>query len=229
MKSGYSIYMPDPSGRLGSTVFSKNKYGSYQKKFTAPSQPRTIYQQNIRSLFAALTRLWGTLTDGQRQVWKDRAAENPVFKKGVSYILSAMIFFIKLNRNLQAIGEAVVTDCPRINYPGSLSTFSVDIVTTPGTEDIKLNCSPAIPTVTKVLVMATPVTKASRALQMSKMRVIGVLDHTFVSGGSIKTQFLAKYGAMPATGDKVYFAIKPVSIACGAAALEQTTVSIGAV
>lgn len=66
-------------------------------------------------------------------------------------------FFTKLNRNLQEIGLPVITDCPQQTNVQYFDFFSVDIYSTPGTEDINLNFSPVISAETKLKVFASRV------------------------------------------------------------------------
>jgi hypothetical protein len=231
MKYINSIYTPDMSGRQGGAVFSRNKYGAYIKMFKPPSNPRTPYQQAIRAFFASAARTWATLTDAQRTAWNDIAATFPFVKGGVTFFLSGFSFFVKLNRNLQDIAQPFYEDISRSTLvtPPDMSGSTVDIVTTPGLEDIKLNIPAALDANTMAIVYATPVIKSSRQPDWKKLRVIKTIDHTFISGGSIKVAYIAKFGAMPATGEKAAFAVMPVDIACGLTNSKVYTTSIGTV
>jgi hypothetical protein len=231
MKFINSIFAPDMSGRLGGNVFAKNKYGYYIKMFKAPSNPRTDYQQNIRAFFASASRQWQALTDAQRTNWDSIAATYSYVKGGVSFSLTGFNFFVKLNRNLQDIAQSFYEDIQRSTLitPPDMSGSTVDVVTTPGLEDISLNIPAALDVNTKAIVYATPVLKASRKPDFKQLRVITTIDHSFISGGSIKVAYIAKFGAMPATGDKVAFAIMPVNSACGLTNSKVYTTSIGTV
>jgi hypothetical protein len=225
-----SLYSPNKSGRLGSSVFGKSRFGGpFEKMLGLPSNPMTDEQMNRRSQFASLSRVWGTLTDAQRTVWDNRAKDYPITKGGMSYVLSGFMFFMLQNGNLQIIGEPIFEDSPRLTAPQTFDTFSVVIDDTPGTEDITLNLSPAIASGTKVQVIASRILLPGRKAQEKDMRHIGTLDHTFVSGGSIKSMFVAKYGEMPIVGDKVCFRIKATNIADGNTGLPMSYTAIGTV
>ena len=217
MKFINSIFTPDLSGRQGGSVFSKNKYGGYIKQFTAPSNPRTAYQQNVRAFFAACSREWANLTDAQRNNWDSLAATTQIVKKGVSYSLTGFNYFVKLNRNLQDIAEPFYQDISRATLitPADLSGSTVSVITTPGSEEIMLFIPATLDADTKAIVYATPQLKSSRKTNWNQLRAIGTIDGTFTSGGSIKTMYLAKFGLLPGTGDKLGFAVMPVNSTSG--------------
>ena len=228
MKYVNSIYTPDQTGRLGGVVFGKNKYGVFLKMFKSPSNPRSTSQQDTRAYFAAASRAWAALTDAQRTNWNNFAGTQEYVKKGVSYTLTGFSYFVKLNRYLQDIGSPFYQDISRSTLitPADMSGSTVDVITTPGTEDIKLYIPATLDANTKGLVFATPGLKASRQINWKQLRVIGTIDSTFISGGSIKTQYLAKFGILPGTGDKLGFAVIPVDVTSG---LTNSKVYISAV
>ena len=221
-----SIYTPNMSGKVGGFVFSRNRYGAYQKVKPVPRNPRSDFQKNVRTLMSTLSKTWKTLTDAQRTIWDNRAIDYPF--SGKTY--SGFTFFMKLNRNLQDIGQAILLDVPqRLAETIGISTFTVDIVTTSGTEDIKLNISPAIGTSEKMKIFATAPLAEGKKIKESQYREIGTLDHTFVSGGSIKTQYMAKFQEMPITGVKASFRVQKVATASGLAGAKFYATSVGSV
>ena len=205
----------DLRGKLGGTVFQKNRWGLFGRNLVIPINRSTADQEKVRELHSHLCKLWGGLTRNQRSMWRETAKLYPEVRNGKTYVLTGFLFYMKLNRNLQEIGEPINTDVPRIEIPEAFTSFSVDIVTTPGTEDIKLNLSPAIDAQTKMRVYATFIVKNGVDFVKGKYCKIAVLDHTFVSGGSIKAEYIAKYGKMPATGEKAFFHIRPTLTASG--------------
>ncbi|MBP7496228.1 MAG: hypothetical protein KA792_01005 [Bacteroidales bacterium] len=222
-----SIYSPNKSGRLGASVFGKNAFGPFEKMLGIPSNPRTIGQMNRRNQFAALARRWGNLTEGQRTKWDNLAKDYPIVRKGMSHYLSGFLFFLMLNSNLQIIGESIVEDSHRLDAPQAFESFSVDVVCTPGSEDMNMNVSPAISSGSKIQVYASKVLKPGRKAQAKEMRLITVLDHSFISGNSIKDAYIAKFGGMPSTGEKAAFWIKATNITDGYTSLPYTCVSFG--
>lgn len=222
MKFDNSLYRPNPSGRLGSSVFGKNKAGLYEKMFARATNPRTVFQVLLRILFSAVTRAWANLTKAQRQSWNNLT---PFFAKK-----SGFNIFVAFNRNLQDVGEAIVQQAPSIenlHYPDSFTTFTVEVDSTPGSEEIKLNIEPAIAVGTKVKVFATAPQKPSEKIDFKKLSQIGTIDSTFLTTHSIKDMYLAKFQVMPGTGSETAYGVEPVDIETGLAASRQETSSTG--
>lgn len=216
MKFINSNYRPNPSGRLGANVWSKNKFGNYEKMLTLPSQPMSDAQLDERANFSALSRLWGTLTDHQRTMWDNESSNFTFTKGGKSYMLPGFNFFVKCNMNLMDVEEAIVTTVPAdMNVPTGFVDFQADITATPGAEDILVNFSPVIAADAKVKVWATSVIRPGRKPSVSKLRMIGVVDDTFVTGDSIKDLYIAKFGGLPGAGKKAFFAMEPVKTVNG--------------
>ena len=146
-------------------------------------------------------------------------------------LLTGFNFFVKLNRNLQDIGEPFYQDITRASLvtPPDMSGSSVTVSTTPGTEDIKLNIPATLDANTKAIVYATPVLKSSCQPNWNTLRAITTIDSSFHDRFSIKTQYLAKFGILPGTGDLVGFAVMPVNITCGMTNTKVQMTAVGAI
>ena len=155
------------------------------------------------------------------------AALYPEKKKGRSVVLSGFAFFTKLNLNLLEIGQPLITGVPQMGQPDTLVGFSVDVVTTVGQEDIKLNLPAPISPENKVVVYATPTMRQGNKGSKTRLRMIGVIDSTFITGGSIKDMYIARFGGMLLTGEKAQFEVKAVVITSGYASMKVTTTSVG--
>jgi hypothetical protein len=211
-----SIFTPDQTGRLGGVVFGKNKYGYYIKTFKPPTNPRTDAQQNIRAYFAAASREWASMNSEQINEWNSIASTIQYVKKGVSYSLTGFNLFVKLNRDLQTIGGSFYKDITRSGLltPADMADSFVQVKTTPGSEDIKLNIPATLASGVKAAIYASPVLKSSRKPNWNSLRVIGTIDSTFVPGSSIKSMYTDMF-PMPATGDTVAFCVMPVNSTSG--------------
>ena len=226
-----SAYTTDQGGRQSNIIFGRNKYGYFVKLFKPSVNPRTVSQQEVRAFMKTAAKAWATLTDAQRIAYNNISATIEYVKKGQTYTLPGFNFFMKLNRNLQDIGEPFCEDISEDSLvsPPTMIGSSVDIVTTPGTEDIKLFIPAALDAKTKGIVSATPPLKSSCKTNWMRLRAIMTIDGTFVNGGSIKTQYLAKFGTLPNTGNKVGFAVMPVDIGCGMENSKVYMLSVGTI
>lgn len=225
-----SVITTDQTGRLSNFVFGKNKYGYFLKIFKPPVNPRSLSQQGIRAFMAAAARDWANLTQGQRNEWDSIAGTIEYVKKGVTYTLTGFNLFVKYNRNLQDIGQPFYETILMADLvtPADMNGSTVQVKTTTGSEDIKLNIPATLAAGVKAIVYATPVLKSSRKPNWKALRIIGTIDSSFVSGSSIKTMYTARY-PMPATGNSVGFCVMPVNSTSGVTNSKVYMTAIGAV
>ena len=221
-----SDFISDIRGKVGGTVYSRNRFGFYRKALVIPINPRTEDQVKVRDLYTGASKLYGSLSNSQMLLWQSLAQNHPQTVRGKTTVLTSFLMFMKLNRNLQEIDETPIVDAPPYDEPQIFDSFSVDIVTTPGSEDITLNISPAIASGTKIKVFATRVLKPGVRFVDGNFRKIAVLDSTFISGGSIEAAYIAKFGGSPRTGEKAAFRIVAVSKASGFAGSSMQTISV---
>lgn len=99
-------------GSVFGTTFSKNHNGIYVKSKPNPINPNTPAQQEVRGQLAAVSRLWQTLTDGQRAQWKEKAASEWPYQDnlGETKHYAGNQLFNKLNQQLITIGQSTITD-----------------------------------------------------------------------------------------------------------------------
>ena len=74
-------------GKIGNSVFTKNKGGRYLRNFVVPSNPQTSRQLEARSAFLNSSDAWYTLSDAERTLWNNFAAIgfNPLQPKENGY------------------------------------------------------------------------------------------------------------------------------------------------
>lgn len=221
-------FIGDIWGKVGATVYKKNFYGLCRIMKSNPKNPKTESQMANRGDFGDLYSVFLQLSTAQYNAWKSLAYSTPYLKKGRSYFLDVLPFFVKCNRNLQIIGESPISDVPDWDViPMSFDGFSADIVTTPGSETININFDTPILPMTKVKLYATPPLGKRQNSINNKYRLIKILDHTFISGDNVKDDYIAAFGSTPATGKKAFFAIEPVVIASGRSGARLTTSAVG--
>ena len=63
------------SGRKGSVVYFKGRYGYVARQLVSPRNPRTDEQQRHRDNVRAVTGRWRILTPVQRTAWRTTAAK----------------------------------------------------------------------------------------------------------------------------------------------------------
>jgi hypothetical protein len=229
------IYLPgilgtDLRNKIGNVVASKNRYGNFFRNKTTPKNPKTVKQLAVRDILKTVSQSWRNLSQAQMIAWNDYAMLFTYHDQiGRPYHLSGEAMYNKLNAQLGAIGVTSIPAIPDRNHiPASMTGFTVDVNTTPGNEDIELNLPGAIAATSSLIVRSTGIISKG-VFYFKGFRQFAVLTSAFVSGSSIKTQYLAEFGAMPVTGDKVVFEVVNVDNRSGFATAPIQNVAFGTI
>lgn len=100
-----AIGITNMSGKSGGSVFAFNRSGSYVRRWAKPTNPMSDIQTAVRQSFGALSRAYGTLTEAQREAWKQFGIDNPkVDRLGDSRPMQPMSAFMSANQNRNTIG-----------------------------------------------------------------------------------------------------------------------------
>lgn len=113
------------SGSVGGVTYAHNQAGLYRRARSIPINPNTVFQQQVRAAFAALTTRWNaTLTLPQRTAWDTYAAAVPITNSlGTPVNVGGKGMYIRGNANtLRVTGASGIVD----NGPTvlSLPTFT---------------------------------------------------------------------------------------------------------
>ncbi len=109
-------------GTIGGITYSENHSGTYAKKWSMPSNPKTPRQTAERGYLARMPSLWNELTDDQRADWRSFAADpaqektNPL---GESYYASGYNWFCQCNVSLIRVGRATIKPSPTQAQPAA--------------------------------------------------------------------------------------------------------------
>jgi hypothetical protein len=99
------------SGKLGTFISFRNRFGQFRRKYVVPKDPHSPAQIGVRSRFGRVSARWRVLADEQRAAWN--AASEKVSSRsrlGKSGRLTGCQRFVKINSNLAFIGQAQVVD-----------------------------------------------------------------------------------------------------------------------
>jgi hypothetical protein len=212
MKYTTSGLTNDNRGSIGGITFSKNGNCNYARARTVPADAKSSSQLSVRALTAYLAQTWRILSRNEQLGWITLATQYPKTNQlGQIYFLSGLQLYMELNRNIQVCGSTIIKNAPTLmqNQVELPASFTADVVTTPGTEDIKINYANTLYATLFMRVMSSgPVSNGIRAAFHYKK--ISVLDDTFSSGGSILTPYLEIYGQGPITGEAYFFKAKNI-------------------
>lgn len=213
-KIKFTAFMADARGSVAGTVFSKNAYAAYVRTKVSPVNPQTPAQQAIRQFFTQISQAWRGLTELQRKLWNQNAVNyNRTNVFGDQVQLNGFNLFKQLNQNLLFTGETLLSDAPTPQAVFGFTSASLIADTTTG--DITLTYAPAIPADTKVIVSATTQLSAGVNFVKSELRSIKIAVTADASPLDLTTDYVAKFGALPAVGTKVFVEIKPINTVSG--------------
>lgn len=124
------------SGKVGSHVASHNKGGQYLRARTTPTNPNTVFQQEVRNAVRTLSSGWNNLTEGQRADWNVYAANTTLRNRlGDQIKISGISHYVRSNTPRFQAALTFINDAPAIfdlgDVNNSVSTF--DVGTTTGT------------------------------------------------------------------------------------------------
>lgn len=215
-KIKFSALVSDMRNKLNGSVLSKNRYGSYMRNKVTPVNPQTSFQQNARAVLSALSSGFGSLTEAQRKGWRDLAQNLPftdIF--GDPKILDAKSLYVKLNANLQKIGETIISAAPvKVGVPAVALESGLVSVSGGNVSGLTLQIEPdAIPAGFALVVYATPGLPAQRNFVKNQFRYIGTFPAV---AGEIEfpDEYQARLGT-PIVGSKVTFRAALVSTNSG--------------
>ena len=117
------------AGKIGGTVYARNRYGQYARSWANPVNPRSDRQTAIRGIIGALGDLWGqTLTDDQRAGWENYASNVDMKNRlGETIQLSGFNHFCRSNAVRIHAGLETVLDAPAIQALAEHDTaFAID-------------------------------------------------------------------------------------------------------
>jgi hypothetical protein len=102
-------------GTLAGITFSANATGPFARAWNKPSNPRSAYQEPVRAALTQLGELWLSMSDAERQDWRDFAADPPeddYNSLGELILLSGWQWFCRVNQRLHSVGLDTTTTLP---------------------------------------------------------------------------------------------------------------------
>jgi hypothetical protein len=98
------------SGKIDGLVFAHNPGGKYIRNFAVPTNPNTIFQQEVRAFVAILTAAWQTvLSQPERDAWQLYADNVTVTNRlGDQINIPGISMYVRCNvARMQVTGDAI--------------------------------------------------------------------------------------------------------------------------
>lgn len=221
----FTAVVADMRNKLNGTVFSKNRYGAYTRTKVTPVNPQTTAQQNARNILSTNSQNWRGLTETQRQSWIDAAPNFPftdIF--GNSKILSGQALYVKLNNNLNIVGEPAIATAPT---PVSIPAFALTLVTADDSANtVIITGTTPVPANFALVVQATPNVTAGKSFVKNLFRNTSIQAAAATSPYDISADYVALFGD-PVVGQKIFvrcFLVSTISGQAGIPVQAQTIV-----
>ena len=192
------------SGKRGSVVAFKSRFGQVEREHTPSRKPRTAAQLRSQSDFGAASAGWNYLTADQRRAWRDYGRKVRSHPQGAqSGPLTGQMLYTAINRNQAALG------LPPLDYPPERPEFGPNpvvgfrITVRRGRLVLKLTVSKA--PAAHILVFASAPYNEGREY-CDKFRYLGPLPAPVRGEIDITALYLSKQG-MPWLGSKIFLRI----------------------
>lgn len=210
MKMKFGALVVDGRNKIGGQVASKNRGGSYLRTKVTPTNPQTVAQSTVRSIFTVLSQAWRTLTQSQRNAWNAAVTDwqrTDIF--GDIKSPSGFNLYMRLNQNLSLIGESAINVPPLaegVANPGAITVTAAE-----GTPALSIVFAETpVPANTQFVVEATPPMSPGRNFVKSNFRKIATIAAAGTSPFNALSAYQAKFGN-PVEGQKITVRLKAVN------------------
>jgi hypothetical protein len=189
------------SGKVGTTVNVKTRYGQIQRQYVMPKDPKTLPQIKIRSNMGRVAARWRVLTEEQRGAWmlgaQDAYSQS---RLGRSAPLTGCQFFIKINCARAALGLDQLVLPPQLPQFGPNPVGELTITNDHGTIALKLSV-PSSPAQYTVLLGAAPCSQGRYSAR--HFNILGFLPDPVGDMSDITERYVARYG-VPPVGSRIF-------------------------
>lgn len=214
----------DFRGQVGDYIISKKGKTKYIRKKGKKKNHHTKPKQKTEGRLGELSKIWNSLTIKERRTWFKLFKSEHIFdNKKNKQISDPRYLFIGLNREMQEIGEPINRIAPVYAEPQIMFDAKVEMVLKGKNLSMNLHLLNEIEANTKVIVLATPsLTNPSDEINERLYRLITVIDSNFVSGSSIKEEYLKVFQKIVRVGEEFSFKFKPVHKLSGVKGYEKS-------
>lgn len=193
IKSGSIV--SDIRGKVGTEIYSRNKFGSYVKSYAVPVQPGTAFQDTAQDRLATCIASWQSLSDADRLAWNDYAG-SVSFSNGVGLPskLSGYNLFVSRKMNLLVVDQTINPSLGPGNSPPNFNIF----ISTSTTVLLRVTVtSDSAPNNFRIVVMMSPpVSSGVMSPNSTRYDFIDYLTLTPGESGSLLSAYTARFGAL---------------------------------
>ena len=228
----FGALITDFSGKVGGTIFSKNRGGAYAKNRVVPNNPATPVQSVVRGRFGSLSSQWRTLLQAERDSFTEATGNFPKSNRiGDTIQLAGNALFVSLNSSLLAVGLPIITTAPA---PAGVTEYNITgfvVDSLPGARKFDVTAEPIDPALAEnmiVQIFATAPVSPGISNLNSKFRQIAVKTAVeMLDTVDLRVQYLNVFGAF-AEGTRIGVRVVPVNATTGenGVGTERTTIVV---
>lgn len=101
------------SGKIGGTVYARNRGGAYARNWAKPTNTPTAKQSANRLAFGNVSKDWAGLTSSQQDGWDALASTvSRLNRLGDAYTPTGRQVYLESANNMRVIGQTPLTDAP---------------------------------------------------------------------------------------------------------------------
>lgn len=202
-------------GKEGGVIYSRNAAGAYIKAKVSPVNPQTSFQNTQRSLMGNLSQAWAGLTGSQKDAWDNLGAQvTRINRFGDSMTYTGFSLFVRLNRNANLCGTALITAAPSIDSPPVLELGTVTIAKTGPVFTVAFTPDP-VPAGYKLAFYATNNIITGRRFVKNFYRLVLVYPAATASGADFETDWHARFNNPLIEGAQIFVKAKLIHAATG--------------
>lgn len=114
------------SGKIGGTVYARNRGGAYARNWAKPTNTPTTKQSSNRLAFGNVSKAWAALTVLQQENWNTLASTvTRMNRLGDLYTPTGRQIFLESANNLRVVGFDPLTDAPPSLLQPTIDGFPV--------------------------------------------------------------------------------------------------------
>jgi hypothetical protein len=196
----------DPTvGSIGRQTYLIGRNGQVVRTRAVPSNPRSTQQELARENLTEASRLWDTITEVKRAIWREAAALIQTRTRlGMSGPMTGNQLFCKINCALAEVGEAMIQDYE--GPPGDPANLPTALVITAVSNAAVLKLTATETPADNTMLWAAAPQRAG-VHRVPQMVSLGTLGSPANSAITITSAYVARFGA-PVEGQHIFVGVK---------------------
>jgi hypothetical protein len=225
MKLKFGAIVVDGRNKIGGHVISKNRAGAYMRTKVTPVNPRTTYQEAVRSRLSAISTNWDSLNPADAVAWN--AAVSSWSKTDIFGDIkhpSGFNLYQKLNNNALRVGGALMASPPEkvsLSFLGVLSIGSITPSSIPLTFTLQ-----TLGTDEKLEISATPAVPLGKSFVKSEYRIISHSLTLTTGSCDCGPAWIAKFGGTPDVPHRFFISARIVNSVTGQAGIPVSAIAL---